>query len=421
MVYYIIKDISPLRVIISKLIFEEQNFSKNEINIINPFTNIKETKSVKTTKTSKTSKTKKSKKEAHSVKNKKQLKSKKGAHPPKKGQARRVRHNSGEKRKDTEEVKLIDIVKKKKVKKQLKRNIDSESVKSDKIRKRKSIIDYEMEKQLKILDTKANLETMNSIKYVDQIQKSKKEDSDKKIKSDEDELGDKILDHYELNNLEYLDAVDFDKRGFCKTYWSVLLREHYVLFTFVAWNDYNLFYVKIERFFILICTEMTMNGLFFVHESMHRKYVNGEELTFVQKIPQLLFTLIASHIIEVILCYLSMTDRHVYEIKALQKKEKNDERIFDILKWMKTKLIIFFIFTVLLFLFHWYFISAFCAVYQNTQVIFLRDSAISILISLIDPFIIYAFDTLLRFISLMPCLQKKAACLYKMSDLLPIF
>ena len=126
----------------------------------------------------------------------------------------------------------------------------------------------------------------------------------------------------ELNNLEYDEACELDNRGFCKTYWSVLLREHLILFTFFTCYDYNLFYIKIERFFILICTEMTINGLFFIHESMHRKYIQGEDLTFVEKLPQLLFTLIVAHMIEVILCFFSMTDVHIYEIKSLSKEKK---------------------------------------------------------------------------------------------------
>ena len=238
-----------------------------------------------------------------------------------------------------------------------------------------------------------------------------------------DELNEenKILDDFELNNLKYDLAYKLDKRSCCKTYWSVLKREHYVLFTFVSRNDYNLFYVKIERFFILICTEMTMNGLFFVHESMHKKYAEKKDLTFADKIPQFIFSLIVSHVIDVILCFLSMTDIHIYEIKALPKMEKNDERMFKIIDKIKRKLIAFFIFTFLLFLFHWYFISAFCAVYQNTQVIFLRDSGISILTSLIDPFVIYGLLTIIRWLSLLKCCNKKACCLYKLSDFFPLF
>ena len=164
---------------------------------------------------------------------------------------------------------------------------------------------------------------------------------------------------------------------------------------------------------------MTMNGLFFVHETMYKKQTG--DLSFAQKIPQFVFSILVTHAIEVILCYLSMTDVHYYEIKALPQEEKKDEKIFDILACMQRKLTGFFIFTFLLFLFHWYFISAFCAVYQNTQVIFLRDCGISVLTSLIDPFIIYALTCALRAISLSKCCKKKLCCVYKLSDLIPIF
>ena len=154
---------------------------------------------------------------------------------------------------------------------------------------------------------------------------------------------------------------------------------------------------------------------------MYKKDMQTEDFTFVQKIPQLLFTLIAAHIIEVILCYLSMTDIHVYQIKALPKDEKIGERVLDIMDCMKRKLTGFFVFTFLLFLFYWYFISAFCAVYQNTQVIFLRDSGISILTSYIEPFIIYGVTALLRIFSLARCCRRRMGCVYKLSDLIPFF
>ena len=229
------------------------------------------------------------------------------------------------------------------------------------------------------------------------------------------------LDNFELNNLDYEAASDLDKRSCCATYFSVLMREHLVLLTFFSWKDYNIFYVKIERFFISICTDMTMNGLFFVHESMHKKYAENENFTFIQKLPQLLFTLLVSHALEVIICYFSMTDTAFYEIKSLPKTKESQEKIINIIDCVKNKLIAFYIFTFLLFLFYWYFISAFCAVYQNTQIIFLRDSAISFLISCIDPFIIYAFTCILRAISLTRLCRKKLCCIYKLSDIIPIF
>ena len=167
-----------------------------------------------------------------------------------------------------------------------------------------------------------------------------------------------------------------------------------------------------------------MSGLFFVHETMHRKYTEGENFTFVQKIPQLLFTLIVAHILEVILCFLSMTDTQIYVIKNLSIKEKKEgEKILDILDCIKRKIVTFFVFTFILFLFFWYFISAFCAVYQNTQKIFLRDAMISYATSLLDPFFIYGVTSLLRCISLTKICKKKCCgrCMYNISDIIPIF
>ena len=150
-------------------------------------------------------------------------------------------------------------------------------------------------------------------------------------------------------------------------------------------------------------------------------------------------------LIEVLLCYLSMTDKAVYDIKDLVRDEKTKikklekkgneekkkvkenskketgEKIIDILECMKRKLVGFFVVTFLLFLFYWYFISAFCAVYQNTQVIFLRDCGISILTSIVESLIIYGITNILRAISLCACCRKKLGCVYKLSDIIPIF
>ena len=334
----------------------------------------------------------------------KKKKNKKGQYPPKKERKRKIRKEKIE-IKNTENMELVDLSKtNRKIKK--KQAFERSSIKSGK--------DL-LNKEFVIKDISPNDFKSEIIKDNNIISNSDRRENKEEIKEK------KQLDMFELNNLEYVEACELDTRGFCSTYWSVLMREHIILFTFFNCYDYNLFYIKIERFFILICTQMTINGLFFIHESMHRKYVTGEDFTFVQKLPQLLFTLIGAHIIEVILCYLSMTDTQIYQIKALPKEEKSGEEIINIMDQIKRRLVGFFIFTFLLFLFYWYFISAFCAVYQNTQIIFLRDSSISILTSFLDPFIIYGITTFLRLISLSSCYKKKLGCIYKLSDLIPIF
>ena len=131
-----------------------------------------------------------------------------------------------------------------------KRNKTNNKMKRNSKIKRKS---QKGKKNLDIQIRNINIENIDEIKTRDSI--SKLQNYEKYLN--------KNLDNFELNNLDYEQASELDNRVFCRTYWSVLLREHSALLTFVAWHDYNLFYVKIERFLILFCTDMTMNGLFF--------------------------------------------------------------------------------------------------------------------------------------------------------------
>ena len=230
----------------------------------------------------------------------------------------------------------------------------------------------------------------------------------------------KDLDDFQLNNLEYKEACRYDKRSFLKTYWSVLKREHIIIFTFISRNDHNLFYVKIERFLILLCTQLFMNGLFFTDDSMH-KATKSTDYSFAQQLPKIIFSLIGTHLIEVFLCYLSMTDTVMYEVKDLTKRKHTEQVIAEKINTMKKKLIAYFIVTLILFAFYWYFVAAFCAVFQNTQKIFLLDFLIGTLIGYIDPFVIYLLKEILRYLSLTKLSNRKGEIVYKISDLIPIF
>ena len=198
------------------------------------------------------------------------------------------------------------------------------------------------------------------------------------------------------------------------------MREHLILFTFFSWKDYNIIYIKYARFIFLLCTDMAMNVFFFSDDSMHKIYLNYGKYDFIQQIPQIIYSTIISQLLELFLCYLCLTDKHFYQIKNL-KNSNNPYSIFQILKCIKLKLISFFIFTSILFVFYWYLISAFCSVYQNTQIIFIKDSASSFLTGLIYPFILYLFPSVLRIIALKDIEKKRLKFVYKLSDIIPIF
>ena len=410
---YILKDIAPLKIYISKLLFKNNSLESN-INQI-----------IQNDKTNKIDKNK-TKSKNNLLNDKSKNKKINIKYPPKK-KSIKLEKDISNKNKSNEKLVLINSFSKRKNEKNLTNNLMTKN-----IRKK----DKKMTKDVKKLNNN-NLEIFqikNKNKRNNSIIKNEIQSANKlslKTSNTYLKIKDKILenkslnledyDNFELNNLDYIPACEIDKRSFCRTYWSVLLREHIALITFFAWNDYNLFYVKFDRFIIQFSTNMAMNGLFFSDESMHNLYANNGDDDFVQQIPQMLYSLIIGHILEVILCYLSLTDTSIYNIKELSKNKENGLKIIQEIKCMKIKLIIFFVFTFILFLFYWYFISAFCAVYPNTQTIFIRDSFTSFITSMIDPFLIYLLTNILRAISLSKCCKKKAGIIYNISQFLPIF
>ena len=228
-----------------------------------------------------------------------------------------------------------------------------------------------------------------------------------------------IYSDYELNELEYKEAVKLDKRTLFQIYWATLKREHLIFFTFCSNDDYNLFSIKLTRFVFLILGDMALNTFFFSDDSMHKLFLNYGKYNFIQQIPQITYSTIISLLIEVFLCYLSLTDKYFYLIKTSFMKG-NKEEIKKIIKCIKIKLIMFFIFVFIFFVLYWYIISVFCGVYRNTQITFIKDSVLSFSICLIYPLILYFISASLRICSLK---NRKASCkcIYSLSYMIPFF
>ena len=247
---------------------------------------------------------------------------------------------------------------------------------------------------------------------------SKKCEKEEKEQKDEKEA----LSNYELNDLEYDEALELDNRNFLNIYWYLLNREQIILFTFFNWNDFNLFSIKLSKLFLSICSDMAFNVFFFSDESMHKTYETGGEHDWFGQLAQIVYSTIISQLLQTFVNYLTMTDIHYYELKALKKDNKiNSKEALSVIKCIKIKIIAYFISTFLMFLFFWYISSAFCAVYPNTQEIFIVDSLTSFLMGLLYPFVLYLIPTTLRVLSLKAKAQKNLKILYSLSDKIPIF
>ena len=232
----------------------------------------------------------------------------------------------------------------------------------------------------------------------------------------------KEFDAYELNELKYNEAIIYDKRPFLQMYFDTLKREHIILFTFFICNDFNLFCVKLIKFILLTSSDMAMNVFFFSDESMHKLYLNYGKYDIVNQLSQIIYSTLLSQIIEILLCFLSLTDKHLYNIKKLikSKNSKDKIKILKTFQCIKIKLALFFISSFLFFVFFWYSVSCFCSVYENTQIIFIKDCLFSLMFNLLYPFIIYLFPASLRICAIKDK-KGRLGCIYQLSDIIPCF
>ena len=311
-----------------------------------------------------------------------------------------------------------------------KRNLELNLKKKDPTDSQKQLEKKGKRKGSKVELIRSNKRAKSISKYlhksIDIISSKKFQNSqDSKIKINENQNRLKLkekqpnkLDDFELNELSYEEAVIYDQRTFLKIYLALLKREHRILFTFFVCHDYNLVYVKLSRFIFLLTTDIAMNVFFFSDVTMHKQFLNYGKYNFVQQIPQIIYSTIVSQIIEVFICFLSLTDKHIYHVKNFELNGKNKKLILEEFKCIKIKLIFYFIFTFIFFCFYWYAVAVFCAVYYNSRSAFIKDSFVSFLLGLLYPLILYMFPSAFRLCALK---FKNHACLYKLSDIIPIF
>ena len=248
-------------------------------------------------------------------------------------------------------------------------------------------------------ETKKNILEFSDMKKIKSNKKHRRKDKNKiKDTNIKDKNNNHICDDLDFNCMAYEKAIDLDKRTFFQNYWSKLKAKHLIIYTFIAKNDYNLIYIKLTRFIFMICTSMALNIMFFFDSSMHKIYVDYGKYNFIQQIPQIIYSSLVSLLMEILIGLLSYTHVNIYHIRQLE--ELNMDKIKNIFKVINIKLIIFYVIIFVFLAFYWYLISSFCAVYNNTQIIYLKDFVTSFCLGLLYPFIIQLFLAFLRMCSL---------------------
>ena len=174
-------------------------------------------------------------------------------------------------------------------------------------------------------------------------------------------------DNY-LQNMDYEQAILYDKRSFIKMYWSFLVDTQIILETFCTENYLNLFIIKLS---FLVCTfqiSFFLNAFFYTDEYISNAYHNNGVLNFFSGLPKAIYSLLATMLITNILNMLSNSKNKLIFVIRKKRQHKHYLHIINtILKKLRNKLIIYFILVFILDTFFSYYVCAFCSVYRYSQ------------------------------------------------------
>ena len=81
---------------------------------------------------------------------------------------------------------------------------------------------------------------------------------------------------YELNTLDYLNALLYDKRSCGEYYIALLKSKNAIIFSFCPRNDYNSIIIRYDIFSLSFSIYYAINFAFFTDDIMHKIYEDGE-------------------------------------------------------------------------------------------------------------------------------------------------
>ena len=222
-----------------------------------------------------------------------------------------------------------------------------------------------------------------------------------------------LLSEFELNSLPYKQALLYDKRKMFNYYMFLNKIKHPLLFSFCPIKDYNVWIIKIDIFLLLFSIMYAMNALFITEKTIHKIYEDKGEYIISNYMANIICSFIISHIINILTKFVFLSERNILELKCQKTYRKASEIIEKIRRCIIIKYIFFYILGIIFLIIFWYYLSSFCAVYQNTQIFLIINTFITFTISLFFPFLINLIPSLLRNLSLR---SPNKEFLYKLSQ-----
>ena len=206
---------------------------------------------------------------------------------------------------------------------------------------------------------------------------------------------------YILDNYDYEDAIKYEKRSFWRIYYICILSIDNIINTFIFKNPLENRYIRLSLFIFQTACDFALNSLFYLNINISEKYhYEGDNLylfILVNNIVISIFSTLLYYLLGQFLYFLTNSTDSIENIfkkeEKLLRKNKNYKvskkqkkiiftNVLEQFKKLKIKLIFYIIIELLLILFFFYFVTAFCEVYRSTQVSWIFDSVLSFILSI---------------------------------------
>ena len=202
---------------------------------------------------------------------------------------------------------------------------------------------------------------------------------------------------YELNNISFQQAIKIDNREFCDLYRSLIKNKQLIMFSFFDFNSYNSPIIKKTIFFLSFIYHYGFNAFFFTDEILDTIFEEEGKYNPLVLVPLAVYSaMITTVFIKLLVDFLVLTEKQVLRIKNEETEEKANDEKKRLMKITIIKLFIFFSINIILLIFFWFYLTCFNAVYPNTQIFLVINTAISFVISNIIPLIYNLIPAFIR-------------------------
>ena len=235
--------------------------------------------------------------------------------------------------------------------------------------------------------------------------------------------------NYILDIYTFEEAEEYDFRSLCKIFFIYLLTKQAFFHAILFRSPLSLFPLRFSLLLFIISSDLALNAVFYFDDKISEKYRLARSIfvfAFSNNITVILLSTLVGFIFLTLFTKLSNATNAIREVfKNEEEKLKNDKKykvsekrkdeiykeIENILNKYKIKVFIFIIIEMILMMFFWYYVTAFCHVYSKTQMSWLFDSFLSMLSRvIIDALFSLLFAKLYRI-----GVESHVKCLYKAS------